>query len=267
MIKTIAAYKQLERVLGSKIINRSKTLNVEGQPKRIFSQTLLLIPSPKAAALSISNSEVYIDKKTKEEFVAFVISETTPRNKVRVPAPPPNPMMGLRGIVGQCIWHKDLGWGVIQGPKVPSEQEQDIMKQAQVRIVRFALHSKFHYHQVISQLDLVNENARLGEIHAILRSKGTSTDHMSFLQGVPATEEDSTRLLCFTGGKSYVPLTPKDESGKCMAFVPNNQDDSSIHSTIPLNPSTPAKPTTEVCRISKPFREKFAQEYDAKEPK
>src|ERR1700676_3344316 len=101
MIRTDAAYRKLAVVLGSKIISRSRTLNVDGQPKQVFSQTLLLIPAAKASALNIPDAEVYIDKKTKERFVSTVISQTKPRNKVRlrVPAPPPN----LRSVVARSL--------------------------------------------------------------------------------------------------------------------------------------------------------------------
>jgi hypothetical protein len=265
MVKTTAAYCKLASILGSRIINRSKTLRVVGNPVKVFSQTLLIIPKAVTASISLpADVELYVDKKSKEEFVAFIISETTPRNKVRAPEPPPNSMMGIRRIVGQGIWHKDHGLGVRQGPKVLSEQERDILTQARVRIVKVALYSTFRYNDVISQLDLVNENARLFKIYMMLRDEGTSTRFMNFLEVVPATEQDSTRLLCFTGGKSYVPLTPEDESGNCIAFVPNSQDDSSIHSTIPLNPSTLAKPAGKTLNLNQKLQSELEKEFDEK---
>jgi hypothetical protein len=265
MIRTGAAYQRLASILGSKITNRSKTLRVEGEPTKCYTQTLLLIPQNTASSLALPpDAEPYMDKKTKEEFVALVLSSTTPRNKIRVPVPPPNPMMEIRMIVGQGVYHQEHGWGVIQGPKILSEEEQQILTTAQVRIVRSALHSKFHYTQIISQLDLLNENKRLIEVCKALKDLGTPTVHTSALQAVPATEDDSTRLLGYMDGKSFVQLTPKDESGKFRAFVPNPQDDSSIHSTIPLNRSTPAKPAGKILNLNQDLQSELEKEFDEK---
>jgi len=84
MVKTGAAYAAIARVLGTKIVNRGRTLRVEGNPVQTFSQTLLLFP---VNGFIPPNAERYVDRKTKEEFFAIVISQTKPRNKTRVLVP------------------------------------------------------------------------------------------------------------------------------------------------------------------------------------
>lgn len=80
------AYMKLQGILGSKLIRRSRTLRVEGQPVQTFSQELLLLPTGTPLDDKLSAAEHYVDKKTKEEFFAFVISETEPRDKVPRPS-------------------------------------------------------------------------------------------------------------------------------------------------------------------------------------
>ena len=93
-IKRVAADK-LASILGSKIVERTKTVSAEGETTKQYTQTLLLLPKGIFACLpSPWNAELYVDEQLKEEFIAFVISETKPRDIAQAPAPLPNPMMG-----------------------------------------------------------------------------------------------------------------------------------------------------------------------------
>ncbi len=265
-IKTVAADK-LTSILGSRIVQRTKSVRVQGEPTKHYTQTLLLLPKGILACLTLpSDAEPYVDKRSKEEFVAFVISETRPRAKVRVPIPPPNPMMGVRLIIGQGVWHEDNGWGFVPGPLMPSDEEVGIMSQGMVRIVRTSTLSPHTYGRVISQLALASENARLVQVHKALQQLGTPTHNLNFLQAVPATQEDSVRLLSYKDGRSHVQLTPEDANHLFDAFIP--EDQGSLHSSV-TTLRKDIDPHLQLARklgMSSERLAKLEREFDAREP-
>jgi len=239
-------------------------LTVEGQPKQVFSQTLLLIPSPKATALNIPDPEVYIDKKTKEEFVALVISTTKPRNKVKVhvPVEPPNPLMQIRPVLGQGGYHESRELWIICPNRAGEFWDckcRELMAKAFVQIVRHCPLSNFKYRQVVTQLEAYEENQRISNALAAIRKTGCPLPSWShFLQFVPATEADSVLLVSHDGDDIKIQMS----ATQCLAC--SREDDSSIHSTIPLKSSTPTESAASVTGISKTLLEKFEKEYDEK---
>jgi hypothetical protein len=261
MIKTVAAYEKLQSVLGTRIVSRGRSLKIEGQPPKRYTQTLLLIPKAIAERLILSErSEHYVDRKSKEEFVALKISETKPRDAVRAIQPLPNPLMGPQMIIGQGVYHKERGWGFVQGPSVLSEQDRYILSSAKVRIVQSDSLSKFRYGQIVTQLELVEENSRLQLVRNTLKEMGTP-EMFRPLQAVAATEEDSTRLLsCSSEGKTFVRLTATDaSSGRFTAFFPENE-------SVPIA-RRPAVIVMRPMGVSKDMQNKFEREFDAREPK
>jgi hypothetical protein len=259
MIRTDAAYKKLAVILGSKIISRSKTLKEYGQPTKVFSQTLLLIPTAKASALTIPDAEVYIDKTTKEEFVATVISQTKPRNKVRVAALPCNPMMEWRPVLGQS--------GFCEGKHLVIVCTninclcKELMAQVFVKITHCCPLSQFRYGQIVSQLVAYNENQRLGDIFATLRKLGSPAPSWShFLAFVAATEADSIKLVSHTDVGVQIQIS----ATQVKTWRDDADDDSSVHSTIPLNARPSTKPADMMLNINSKLRDTLDIEFEAK---
>jgi hypothetical protein len=261
MIKTSAAYSKLATILGSRLVNRRRTIHEEGQPAKSFSETLLLIPKPKASAMGVSgDAEVYIDKTTKEEFIAIRVSATTPRNKVRVPVVPPNPLMEWRAVLGQGGYHEDKAFLIICPTHDVNCHCKELMAKASVKIIQICPLSQFKYGQVVSKLDAYEENQRIGNAFFAIRKAGCTTPAWShFLQFVPATEADSILLVSHDGDDIKIQIS----ATQCFAYSPI-ESDASIHSTIPVV-QKPALPN--VLRLSQQKRDALAREFDVREPK
>ena len=267
MIRTAVAYQRLSPYLGSKIISRGRTLHVEGQPTQVFSQTLLLIPPSTAAALNISDAETYIDKKTKEEFVALVISQTKPRTKlgVRVPVPPPNPMMEWRPVLGQGAMVKGDEAGKSEEVMIVCPAHslacpcREFMHQAQVKLIRTNPLSAFRYGQIVSQLEAYEENDRIHNAIIAVKKTGCAMPNWTHLLAfVPATEADSIKLVSHSL-ESGVQIQISATQAKTW-----RDDDSSIHSTIPLNAKPSTKPVAETLALNPKLKDALDIEFDEK---
>lgn len=225
MNKKHLAYKFFQNVTDCRITTRSRTIKEDGQSKR-FTETLLLIPVAVAPSLNLSSvsPQPFADKKTKDEFVAVVLSATKPRMAKKTPE-----MIAAQEaeqkawqekqhaeflanlFTGQCVDHQEHGIGVvleydaaqelIAGDMVDRElkcemtpQGKERLEKTLVRIWRAPYMPKtlFTSGQVVTQLEFFNENNRLLNVIRAEKAAGKDVGRYRLLEGRIFKNEDPT---------------------------------------------------------------------------
>jgi len=185
---------------------------------------------------------------------------------MRKPRKTKHPLMKVRAVLGQGVYTDATGWSMIfaREPELHPFQ-RELLRNTNVVISRGTILSGVRYGTVMTQLDFYNENRQIDR-RAV--ESGTYGHCESYLQAVPATEEDSIKMWEESMDGSMI---ARINDRECVGYDAELFRISKKVSLPPviydISPTPGNRPASYICGISRAMQDALAAEYDAKEPK